>query len=213
MLEIVRKRPKQFDLAPLRIEPRPHTAHFVIPVGEGGERKTVYDGPCATLERSLSDGRNLCLAHHVSSPKEPFNDLGLRINDCLCVVIRPRLGRAIDSCRSRLDASPQDIQHFRMGIVLNRVVEKTQKELDSWATLVYEHGAIHRLVRQRWEAQPLLASCEPRRQVWPRCCARKATRTTATGLRGRIGASSFHYGRRIRWAFCWGPRSGSTAHT
>jgi hypothetical protein len=102
----------------------------------------VCHDPCATVERSLSDGRDLRLANDVSGPKEPFNDLGLRIGDCLCVVIRPRLCGAINPCRSRLDASPQDIQHFRMRIILDRVVEKTQEDRDGWATLVFEHGAI-----------------------------------------------------------------------
>ena len=64
------------------------------------------------------------------------------IGDCLCVVIRPQLRGAMNPCRSRLDASPQDIQHFRMRIVLDRGVEKIQEDRYGWATLVFEHGAI-----------------------------------------------------------------------
>src|SRR5258706_16218837 len=105
MLEIICKRPKQFDLARLGIESRPYTTHFVILVAEGGKRKTIRDEPSATAECCLSDCRNPGLANHVRGPKEPFNYLDLSIGNCIFVFIRPRLCGTIDSRRSRLDAA------------------------------------------------------------------------------------------------------------
>ncbi|MGH6681660.1 MAG: hypothetical protein ACREDL_22605 [Bradyrhizobium sp.] len=61
----------------------------MITVAEGGERQTICDDLSATSERSLSNCRNPGLANHVSGPKQPFNDLNLRIGYRIGVFIPP----------------------------------------------------------------------------------------------------------------------------
>jgi hypothetical protein len=151
MFEIVRKRPEQFDLAPLHIETRAQTAHFVSPVAKGNEYKIICNDPSATVKRRLSYCRNPGLANHVRGPKESFNDLDLRIGNRLWVFIRPRFCGMIDSRRSCLNGSPQYIQHLGVHVIFNFVVEKTQQNLHCVAGPIFEHGAISQVGWTRWE--------------------------------------------------------------